>query len=128
MNTLNATYTPSRIIVDGNEINAENIPWSPHASFKGVALKHLLKGESNGGLASFHLVKVEPGCALLQHTHPGKWELHEVVGGEGTAVLNGQSVHYQPGCMALIPADAPHEVVAGEQGLLILAKFFPALI
>ena len=117
-----------QISIAGQNTPINVIPWTPHASFKGVALKHLAKGSQTGGLASFHLVKVEPGCALLSHTHPGKCELHEVIMGSGTATIDGRSIIYRSGQMALIPADATHSVTAGKDGLLIMAKFFPALI
>jgi quercetin dioxygenase-like cupin family protein len=122
------TFIPTQITIAEKEVNPQSIPWTPHAAFPGVALKHLITGAENGGLASFHLVRVDPGCALKEHTHPGQWELHEVVAGSGTAILNGHSVPYASGSMALIPRNSPHQVTAGDEGLLILAKFFPALL
>jgi quercetin dioxygenase-like cupin family protein len=119
---------PKTLILDQNEIQIESIPWTPHATFKGVALKHLVKGKDTAQQASFHLVKVDAGCALLEHTHPGKWELHEVIQGNARAIINNQNFEYFPGLMILIPADTSHAVFAGDEGIILSAKFFPALI
>lgn len=121
-------FIPKTLFINQKEVQLETIPWTPHASFEGVAMKNLVCGSQTGGLASFHLVKVDAGCALLEHSHPGKWELHEIIQGDAKAVIGQQSAEYQIGGMALIPADTPHAVYAGENGLILLAKFFPALI
>jgi len=54
----------------------------PHSAFKGVSLKHLVRGEMTGGQISCHLVRVEPGCVLDTHTHPAQIEIHEVIYGD----------------------------------------------
>lgn len=37
-------------------------------------------------------------------------------------------MEYHPKCMGVIPKGTKHKVVAGENGLILLAKFFPALM
>jgi quercetin dioxygenase-like cupin family protein len=108
--------------------NASQIDWMEHPTFQGVYLKHLIKGAETLGQLSCHLVKVDPGCALLDHMHDPQWELHEVIEGEGICTLDQREVRYYPGQMAMIPQGTHHQVVAGDDGLLMLAKFFPALV
>lgn len=111
------------------EADLAALPWNPHPSFPGVALKHLVTGSETGGALSAHLVRVEPGCCLMEHVHAANLELHEVVRGAGTCSLAHKTVRYEPGACGLIPAGVAHSVRAdvGET-LYILAKFVPALV
>jgi len=111
-----------------HEQSAAQLEWNAHPRFAGVALKHLVRGADTAGQLSCHLVRVEPGCSLALHTHEEQWELHEVVAGEGAGQLAGRVVRYLPGCVTVIPRGSQHEVTAGPQGLVLLAKFFPALL
>jgi len=105
------------------------LPWNPHPTFPGVALKHLVTGADTGGALSAHLVRVDAGCSLLEHVHADKLELHEVVRGAGTCALADKTVHYEPGACGLIPPGVLHSVRADAgETLYILAKFAPALI
>ncbi len=109
-------------------IQVEAINWVAHPSFEGVYLKHLIRGADTEGQLSCHMVKIDPGCILETHTHAEQWELHEVIEGEGHCILDGGSLPYAAGRMMVIPRDTPHAVTAGENGLVLLAKFFPALL
>jgi mannose-6-phosphate isomerase-like protein (cupin superfamily) len=111
-----------------NEQKVEDLPWNPHASFKGVYLKHLIIGKDTDNRLSCHIVKIEPDCVLDTHSHDGKIEIHEVVAGSGKMYLGGKEFDYYPGQICLIPANAPHKVVAGKAGMYILAKFTPSLL
>ena len=117
-----------RIHTPAGDRDAAALPWNAHPSFAGVALKHLVTGTDTDGALSCHLVRIDPGCRLASHVHAGQWELHEVVCGSGTAGLDGKDMEYRPGVIAVIPKGAPHEVTAGEEGLCLFAKFFPALV
>ena len=110
------------------EEDACGLCWNRHPSFAGVSLKHLITGKDTDGGLSCHLVRIEPGCMLENHTHEGQWELHEVVKGAGVAILDGKEVGYAPGKAAVIPMGTPHSVKASDQGLFLFAKFFPALV
>lgn len=101
--------------------------WNLHPAFNGVFLKHLVKGEDTGDRLSCHLVRIEPGCAIGDHIHEGKMEVHQVISGAGFCIIGGTKVGYQSGVVALIQADLTHRVEAGEDGLVILAQFVPAL-
>lgn len=104
------------------------LPWHAHPVFTGVALKHLVTGKDTGGMFSSHLVRVGSGCEIGRHVHEGKWELHEVVAGDGCCAIENRRLDYRQGVAAVIPADIPHVVTAGEAELYILAKFIPALL
>jgi quercetin dioxygenase-like cupin family protein len=106
----------------------EKLPWIPHPKFEGAFMKHLIMGADNDNLASCHLVRVNPGCQLTDHIHDNEWEYHHILEGEGTGYLDGRPMAYQPGRIAVIPKGVGHKVVAGREGILILATFLPALL
>lgn len=115
------------IINDSTLNSAENVDFIPHKSFKGVSLKLLLGGDKTGGALSLHLVRVEPNCCLENHVHPQNLEVHKIVGGAGTVVIGNSFGEYNVGSVGVIPIGMPHQVVAGEDGIYILATFSPAL-
>jgi quercetin dioxygenase-like cupin family protein len=118
-------FSNGTIEFEGQSKSCCDLPWNQHPTFKGVALKNLLcAAETDGGLSS-HIVKIEPGCTLEEHIHEAQWELHEVISGQGTANLSGKKMNYSTGRMTVIPKGCLHSVTAGENGLVILAKFFP---
>jgi mannose-6-phosphate isomerase-like protein (cupin superfamily) len=110
------------------DISADELPWQAHPSFRGISMKHLIRGESTDGRFSCHLVKADPGCALEEHAHEDRWELHNVLEGDGHCLMGDKSVLYQPGYMAVIPQGIKHRVEAGSGGLVLLAQFTPALL
>jgi quercetin dioxygenase-like cupin family protein len=105
----------------------ESLPWNEHPKFAGVFLKHLITGEQTGGRLSAHLVRVAAGSAIGDHVHDTQLELHEVAAGSGTCTLEGESVAYRPGTCLVIPQGVKHSVAAGDEDLIMLAKFAPAL-
>ncbi|QAZ66517.1 cupin domain-containing protein [Solidesulfovibrio carbinolicus] len=111
-----------------NVRDAEALPWQDHPAFAGVRLRHLVTAADTEGRLSCHIVRLDPGASLAGHVHDRQWELHEVVCGSGTADLAGRQTDYAPGVTAVIPRGTPHAVTAGDQGLCLLAKFFPALL
>jgi len=104
------------------------IPWHPHSKFKGVFLKHVVTGADTEGRVSCHLVRIDPNAVLEDHAHDGQWEIHEVIEGEGRFMLGSKETPYRPGRIAVIPKGVRHKVIAGGDGLFLLAKFFPALL
>jgi quercetin dioxygenase-like cupin family protein len=113
--------------LDG-EKSVNEFPWNPHASFKGVYLKHLIIGRDTESKLSCHIVKIEPNCVLDTHVHDGKIEIHEVIAGNGKMYLDNKKINYSPGKICVIPSNTPHKVVAGKKGMYILAKFTPSLL
>lgn len=106
----------------------DSMEWIPHPKFEGSFMKHLIRGADNDNLASCHLVRVNPGCRLDDHIHANEWEYHHILEGDGIGYLDGREMVYQPGKIAVIPKGATHKVVAGQEGILILATFLPALL
>ncbi len=117
-----------KIVYLGNEIDVKNLVWNAHPTFRGVFLKHLVKGENTDGKFSCHLVKVKAGCEISEHVHENQWELHEVVDGTGRGVLANKEISYELGVSIVIPKGVKHKVIAGEEDLYLLAKFVPALV
>lgn len=109
-------------------IKSDSIDFIPHKAFKGVSLKHLVKGEETNNQLSCHLVKVEPFCTLETHVHNNNLEIHEVIYGEGECQIADNQVNYKVGTVGVIPSNTQHKVTAGKDGLYILAKFSPALL
>lgn len=116
-----------RIYFVNKQINIDTLAWNPHPKFQGVYLKHLILGEETNNRLSCHIVKIEPYCMLDTHSHEGKIEIHEVVGGSGKFYLDGKEIDYSTGKISVIPANTPHKVVAGKDGLFLFAKFTFAL-
>ncbi|WP_147819343.1 cupin domain-containing protein [Salidesulfovibrio onnuriiensis] len=102
--------------------------WNRHPAFEGVYLKAVVTGGQSNNMFSAHLVRIEPGCAIGLHDHPGHWELHEVLEGHGSCELEDAHLEYAPGVCEVMPQGRPHTVSAGEKGLKLLAKFVPALV
>lgn len=127
LNEIAGLLSAGRIVFVDKEVDAATLEWNEHPTFKGVYLKHLILGADTGGLVSCHMVKVDAGCELACHAHPEQGELHEVICGTGDCTINDSMCSYYPGRMIVIPQGVPHRVVAGDDGLVLLAKFFPAL-
>lgn len=105
-----------------------DLPWNFHPTFPGVSLKHLIIGKDTSGKFSSHLVRVNGGCEIGEHIHEGKWELHEIIAGQGKCIIEGKEIDYIEGVSAIIPAETSHIVKAVDNDLYILAKFVPALL
>lgn len=108
--------------------NFSDIPFTPHASFPGVELKHLITGKDTQGRFSYHLVRIAPYHKIGEHLHETQLETHEIINGLGTCTYNGHTFNYHPGVIAILPEGTPHEIEAGEEGLFLFAKFIPALL
>lgn len=122
------TIKQGRIVVAGETTPVSERIWNEHPTYPGVYLKHLLTGEDTQGRFSSHLIRVRQGCEIGLHVHEGKMELHEVVQGHGQCMLQGETIAYESGVASLIPADAPHRLLATDEDLYLLAKFVPALL
>ncbi len=104
-----------------------DIPWSKHPTFEGVELKHIVTSKDTDGQFSYHLVRIAPNKSIQNHVHETQLETHEVIAGSGVCINHGTAISYEIGTISIMPAGIPHEVNAGEDGLYLFAKFFPAL-
>ena len=120
--------TEGKVVLGLEEARVADAKWNPHPTYPGVSLKHLVTGSATNGQLSCHLVKVAAGSQISMHVHPDKLELHEVVSGIGTGTLGEQAIPYVVGTSVVIPANVPHNVVAGQEDIYLLAKFTPALM
>ncbi|MFA7620899.1 MAG: cupin domain-containing protein [Aminobacteriaceae bacterium] len=129
MSGINAftAFSAGRMCTPDGERAFDTLEWKKHPIFDGVELKHLVTGEQTGGAFSFHLVRIAPGKAIELHVHETQLETHEVIAGRGMCLNDGTEIPYNAGTISFFPVGVPHEVRAGEEGLSLFAKFFPAL-
>ncbi len=120
-------FNTGNLAIPGKTIKFEQIEWSKHPTFEGVELKHIITGKETEGKFSYHLVKIAPGKAIKNHIHNTQLETHEVIAGTGVCINDGAKLKYEVGVISIIPEKIPHEVVAGDNGLYLFAKFMPAL-
>ena len=125
---IEVNFESGKIVSLKGEKRSCELEYQPHKSFIGVSLMHLVTGEETNHQMSCHLVRVEPNCNLDTHIHGENLELHEVIAGTGICYLENNKYEYAQGTITIIPAGSSHKVVAGEDGLYILAKFTPALL
>lgn len=115
-----------RLALPGAAQSFGQIGWTKHPAFEGVELKCIVSAKQTGGQFSYHLTRIAPNMKIGLHSHKEQIETHEVVSGRGTCVNQGSALRYEPGVVAIFPKNTPHEVAAGDEGLCLLAKFFPA--
>lgn len=120
-------FANGKLFLSGQETDISAITWSNHANFSGVALKHLITAKDTNSKFSYHLVRIAPHKKIGEHLHETQLETHEIIAGSGICHSAGQALVYQVGNVVTLPAGIKHEVCAGNDGLLLLAKFFPAL-
>ena len=116
------------IVSTGSDRKAGSLPWNPHPKFAGVFLRHLVTSRDTGGRISLHHVRIDPGCAIGDHTHAGQVEVHDVLGGEGICTVAGKEIRYVPGVMGIMPADTLHRVAAGRAGTPAARHILPPLV
>ena len=127
MTDLFESFNRGHLSLPNKTLNFENIPWSKSPAFDGVELKHIVTSSDTNGEFSYHLVRIAPNKSILNHIHELQLETHEVIFGDGTCINNQCEIHYSPGVISIMPKAVPHEVHAGNDGLLLFAKFMPAL-
>lgn len=109
-------------VIEGNSIK-----FKPHTKFKGVYMMDLVTGNMTEGRLSCHLVKIDCNTILENHIHENNLEIHQVISGKGSCIIGDNLINYTSGAIGIIPQNIRHEVVAGNEGLYILANFIPAL-
>ena len=116
-----------KLLLPEATITFDVIPWSKHPTFEGVELKHIITSERTDGQFSYHLVRIAPNKKIGNHIHEKQLETHEVISGTGVCVNDGVELPYETGVISIFPIGVPHEVIAGDDGLYLFAKFMPAL-
>ncbi len=116
-----------KLLLPDATVTFDAIPWSKHPTFEGVELKHIVTSERTDGQFSYHLVRIAPNKKIGNHIHEKQLETHEVISGTGVCVNEGVELPYEAGVISIFPIGVPHEVIAGDDGLCLFAKFMPAL-
>ena len=116
-----------KLLLPDAEVSFDAVPWSKHPTFEGVELKHIITSEKTDGRFSYHLVRIAPNKKIGNHIHEKQLETHEIISGTGECVNDGVTLPYEAGVVSIFPIGVPHEVIAGKEGLCLLAKFMPAL-
>ena len=116
-----------KLLLPDATVTFDVIPWSKHPAFEGVELKHIITSERTDGQFSYHLVRIAPNKKIGNHIHEKQLETHEVISGTGVCVNDGVELPYEAGIISIFPIGVPHEVIAGDDGLCLFAKFMPAL-
>lgn len=76
---------------------------------------------------SCHIVKINKGSVVGEHSHGTQWEFNEALEGNGSFVIQGKKYACKPGFSFATPPGITHIVSAPEEDLYMLAKFIPAL-
>ena len=116
-----------KLLLPDATVTFDAIPWSKHPASPGVELKHIITSERTDGQFSYHLVRIAPNKKIGNHIHEKQLETHEVISGTGVCVNDGVELPYETGVISIFPIGVPHEVIAGDDGLCLFAKFMPAL-
>ncbi len=116
-----------KLLLKDVTVTFDAIPWSKHPAFEGVELKHIITSERTDGQFSYHLVRIASNKKIGSHIHEKQLETHEVISGTGVCVNDGVELPYETGVISIFPIGVPHEVIAGDDGLCLFAKFMPAL-
>ena len=116
-----------KLLLPDATVTFDAIPWSKHPTYDGVELKHIITSEKTDGQFSFHLLRIAPNKKIGNHIHEKQLETHEVISGTGVCVNDGVELPYETGVISIFPIGVPHEVIAGDDGLCLFAKFMPAL-
>lgn len=116
-----------KLLLKDATVTFDAIPWSKHPASPGVELKAIITSERTNGQFSYHLVRIAPNKKIGNHIHEKQLETHEVISGTGMCVNDGVELPYEAGVISIFPIGVPHEVIAGDDGLCLFAKFMPAL-
>lgn len=71
---------------------------------------------------SFAHYTVDAGASIHEHSHPNE-EVWHVIDGELEMTIDGLTQVAGPGCVAVVPPDAPHSARAITAGRAIVANY-----
>jgi Mannose-6-phosphate isomerase len=124
---LSACFETGTVIFPDYTTDAADRPWRASPVSDGVFLKDLATARETGGKFSYHLVRIRKGCAVANHDHAIPWEWNMILRGSGTIVLGEKEIPVTAGQSCATPPGVPHAVIAGDEDLLLVALFVPAL-
>ncbi len=91
----------------------------PQDIWDGVAVRAV-----HGERITLGVVELEPNAIVPEHNHENE-QLGMVLSGSLTFRIGDESRELGPGGTWCIPANAPHEVVAGPEGAVVIDVFAP---
>ncbi len=87
----------------------------------------LLSTQEENGRLSVHLNTIRPGGEILPHTHE-VLEVFYVIGGEGSALVNGERQEAQAGTVIVAPPGSEHGMKnTGTGDLILYCVFSPGI-
>jgi quercetin dioxygenase-like cupin family protein len=78
----------------------------------------------HGERITMSVVELDPGAVVTEHTH-GNEQLGIVLRGEIDFKVGDERRTLGPGGTWCIPADTPHEAIAGREGAVVIDVFSP---
>lgn len=127
MKNLFEQFNCGQLVTPEIQKSFDDLEWCKHPTFEGVELKHIVSAADTNGEFSYHLVRIAPNKKIGNHVHNQQLETHEVIAGSGVCINEGVEIPYHCGVISIMKMGKPHEVVAGDDGLYLFAKFMPAL-
>jgi len=124
---LSELFEKGAVLFPDLEVRAAERPWNASPAWNGVFVKDLVTGKETGGAFSYHLMRVERNCEIPDHDHETQWSWNVVLRGAGSFVLGGRRVPVEVGQTFITPPHVHHAVSAGDDEILLLAIFAPAL-
>ena len=77
-----------------------------------------------GAEATLALIDLEPNTHVPEHHHVNE-QTGILIGGSMSFTIGDETKQLQPGEMWVIPADVPHSVISGPQGVTLAELFAP---
>lgn len=120
-------FDDGALLLPKSQTSFGGLEWHNHPTFEGVQLKHIVTAAQTNGEFSYHLVRIAPNRIIGKHVHENQLETHEVIDGFGVCINENVELEYKAGVISIMKKGTLHEVIAGENGLYLFAKFIPAL-
>jgi len=78
----------------------------------------------SGEEAALTAIEIEPNAVVPEHSHPNE-QTGILIKGSLTFRIGDERRELEPGALWVIPADVPHDVVAGPDGAFLVELFAP---
>jgi quercetin dioxygenase-like cupin family protein len=78
----------------------------------------------HGQRVTLAVIELDPGSVVTEHSHDNE-QLGVLVAGSLTFRIDGETRELRPGAAWCVPSNAPHDVVTGPDGAVIVEVFAP---
>ena len=120
-------FSDGKVVFPDKYVDASKTPWTAHQAYSGVYLKDLVTAKDTNGTFSCHVIWINKGFSVGDHSHGSQWEFNEALQGHGRMVIQGKEYACDPGSSFVTSPGVSHEVSAPAEDIYFLAKFVPAL-